>query len=148
MTTKQAVLLLCGVPGSGKTWVMRQLAHKFALVHNDDYIGYGHEHKASVVSLVADMDKPVLVDCPFGERPFRDCLESHGLEVYPFFIVEEPWVIQERYEAREGKPVSKATLTRAETILERAAEWNVPRGTSEEILAHLRELVITPATGS
>ena len=142
---KQAVLLLCGVPGSGKTWVMSQLGDKYAIVHNDDYIGYGHEHRASVVSLCADGDRPVLVDCPFGERPFREALENCGLEVYPFFIVEEPHVVAERYEAREGEPVSKATLTRAETIIERAAEWNVPRGTSQEILEHLRELVVTPA---
>lgn len=142
---KQPVLLLCGVPGSGKTWVLSQLGDKFAIVQNDDYIGHSKAHLSGAVALAANGMRPVLVDCPFGEREFRDALEAHGLEVYPFFIVESPAVVAERYRAREGKSAGKATLTRAVSIAERAAEWGAPAGTAEETLEHLRELVITRA---
>jgi uridine kinase len=140
----QAVILLCGVPASGKTWVMKRLKDKFTLVTNDDYIAHGKNYLADVVEHAARSDKPVVVDCPFGEREFKSVLESRGLEVYPFFIVETPDVVAQRYQVREGKPASKSTLTRAASIADRALEWNAPRGTSEEILAHLRELVVTP----
>lgn len=142
----QAVILLCGVPASGKTWVMKRLKDKFTLVQNDDYIAHGKNYLAEVVEQAARGTLPVVVDCPFGEREFKAALEFRGLEVYPFFIVEKPDVIAQRYQVREGKPASKATLTRAGTIGERADEWGVPRGTSEEILGHLRDLVVSPAS--
>ncbi len=140
---KQAVILLCGVPGSGKTWVMRQLPERFCTIHNDDYIGHAREHLAAVVDEAAKGSRPVVVDCPFAERGFRDALEALGLEVYPFFIVEPPEVVAQRYEAREGKPASAATLTRARTIADRAREWGAPMATADETLRHLLELVIT-----
>lgn len=141
----QAVILLCGVPASGKTWVMKRLKDKFKTVQNDDYISHGKSYLAEVVEQAARGTQPVIVDCPFGEREFKAALEAKGLEVYPFFIVETPLVIAQRYQVREGKPASKATLTRADSIGARAAEWDVPRGTSDEILEHLRELVVKPA---
>ncbi len=142
----QAVILLCGVPGSGKTWVLDRLHDdKFTIVRNDDYIGHAPGHLAGVVAVCAKGQKPVIVDCPFGERLVKDALEARGLEVYPFVIVEDPDVVAERYEAREGKPASKTTLARAYSISARADEWNAPRGTSSEILEHLLELRIKPA---
>ncbi len=141
----QAVILLCGVPASGKTWVMKRLKDKFALVQNDDYIAHGKNYLADVAAHAALGKLPVLLDCPFGERELKAQLELRGLEVYPFFIIEKPEVIAQRYQLREGKPASKATLTRAESIANRAQEWGVPRGTSDEILEHLRELVVKPA---
>lgn len=142
---KQAIILLCGVPGSGKTWVLQRLAKKFATVQNDEYIAHTRAHLAGVVAHVAAGDRPVLVDCPFGEREFKAMLEGHGLEVYPFFVVEPVDVVAQRYMTREGKPASQATLTRATTIADRAREWGAPAGTADEILEHLRELVVTPA---
>ncbi len=33
----QKIYLVCGVPGSGKTWVCKQLTDKFQYVAHDDY---------------------------------------------------------------------------------------------------------------
>ncbi len=143
----QAIILLCGVPASGKTWVMRQLAHKFELVEHDHFIGYATGHLAGFVAEKARGPRPVLIDCPFAERTFKESLEALGLEVYPFFIVEPPEVIAQRYAVREGKMASQATLSRAVSIASRAAEWGAPAGTSDETLEHLRELVIVPSAG-
>ncbi len=140
----QAVILLCGVPASGKTWVIKRLKDRFATVENDQYIAHGKNYLSDVVEHAARGKLPVIVDCPFGEREFKVALESRGLEVYPFFIVESPLVIAQRYQVREGKPASKNILTRADSIGARAEEWGVPHGTSDEILEHLRELVIRP----
>ncbi len=145
---KQAVILLCGVPGSGKTWVMKQLPARYQLVHHDDYIGHAQAHLAAAVNEAAKGPKPVVADCPFAERAFREALEAHGLEVYPFFVVEPPDVVAQRYMAREGKPAAKATLTRAVTIADRAREWAAPMGSADETLRHLLELVISPAPRS
>ncbi len=134
----QPVILLCGVPGSGKTWVMNQLPN-YECVHNDDYIGGSRSKMVRDVWEAARKDRTVIVDCPFAERELRQDLESMGLRVKPVFIVEEPDVVKERYEAREGKQVSKATLTRADTIVDRADEWMAIMGTSAEILHYLRE---------
>ncbi len=142
MSQYQAVVLLCGVPASGKTWVMKQLTGKYTPVQNDDYIAHNKAYLAEVVTHAALGKLPVLVDCPFGERELKGLLESRGLKVYPFFIVEPAEEVAQRYARREGKPASKSTLTRAATIADRANEWSAPQGTSAEILERLRELVV------
>lgn len=132
------VYLVCGVPGSGKSWVCEQLKDKFAYVRHDDWIG--GDYAAEVAKAARHSGKPVLADCPFAERELRQKISQKGIVVYPVFIVESPQVVQRRYEAREKKPVAKNTLTRAMSIGSRADEWNAPKGTSEEILKMFREL--------
>ncbi len=134
------VYLLCGVPGSGKTWVMKQLEDKFTCIHNDDYLGQYKSMQYRAINDAARKGKPVLADCPFAERPMRDELIHRGLEVVPIFIVEPPHVIQQRYEQREGKPVAQATMTRALSIKDRAVEWGAPFGSSFNVLKHLLEI--------
>ena len=80
----------------------------------------------------------VLTDCPFGERETKLQFTDMGLTVKPYFVIEEPDVVAARYEKREGKPASQATLTRATTIKKRADEWNAPQGTAAEVLAMLK----------
>lgn len=140
--------LLCGVPGSGKTWVANQLTDHFLYIAHDDYIGRiegGRKIPArDVVQAAVDYHdaqpngRVFLLDCPFGERILKEKLEAQGFDVRPVFIVELPAVIAERYHKREGKPISKNNLTRAVSIKERAEEWKAPFGTSSEILAFLR----------
>lgn len=134
----QKVTLLCGVPGSGKTWVMSHLGQLYEQIHNDDYIGSPRSTMTRAVWEAARKDRPVIIDCPFAERELREDLNSMGLQVTPVFIVEDAETVQERYEARENRPISKANLTRAETIVNRAREWGSVMGTSDEILKLLR----------
>lgn len=133
----QKVYLLCGVPGSGKSWVMEKLVHLFKLVMNDLHIQEPRHFLVSQVKQAAHGDKPVLVDCPFAEREFREQLIAAGLNVEPVFIVESPAVVAHRYKNREGKEASKNTLTRAVTIEDRAREWGAHYGTSSAVLQYL-----------
>ncbi len=132
----QPIYLVCGVPGSGKSWVCDQLTHKFHYVRHDDYIqgdytkGLAYEAKAS--------EKPVIGDCPFGERVLIKDLEDRGLSVTPVFIVEDGQVVRKRYEARDKKPIPPQHITRAINIRHRAEEWRCFYGTSSEVLEHLK----------
>lgn len=132
-----SVYLLAGVPGSGKSSVCEQLRDKFFYVSHDKC---GDFLSKVILDISKSQKKPILTDCPFAERKLKDELEAQGLDVIPVFIVEDPNVIARRYELREKKPASKATLTRASSILERAREWNAFHGTSDEVLNHLRSI--------
>lgn len=136
----QKVYLVCGVPGSGKTWVCSQLEDKFQYVRNDDHIG--GDYPKEVYRAARSSEKPILADCPFGERHVRKLMAELGLEVEPLFIVEKPALIKERYEARDLKPIPQQHITRAINMKARAEEWDAVFGTCQEILAHLREVAL------
>lgn len=84
--------------------------------------------------------KPVITESPFMERLLRQDLESLGIKVIPYFVIESPETVRRRYEARERKPLSKAVYTRARTIVDRAIEWQAPMGSSTQILEMLKAL--------
>ena len=130
------VFLICGVPGSGKTWICKQLTEKFTHVANDDHIG--GDYCKEIYRAARSSEKPVLADCPFAERLVRDDLIKRGLDVTPLFIVEAAQTVKKRYEARDGMPIPTNHLTRAMNIGKRADEWRAPKGTSQEILEYLR----------
>lgn len=138
------VYMVCGVPGSGKTWVCDQLTHKFNYVKHDDFIIKGpnslDKHKDVVASVIAHAtkDKPVLLDCPFAERELKQKIESVGFRVKPFFIVEPVAVVQARYWEREKRDLPQASVTRAVTIRTRAEEWQAPYGPAALILDYLQ----------
>ncbi len=131
------VYLVCGVPGAGKTWVATQLKDKFSYLPHD-------EHYKDFINAIAETarksDKPVITECPFAERITKEQLEKLGLKVHPVFVVEDPEVIKQRFRDREKKEASKASVTRAVSILERAREWRAPFGTSKQILDYLKHV--------
>jgi len=131
----QSVYLICGVPGSGKTWVCNQLTNKFNYIPHDDHL---KDHEFVISKEVFNSPKPIITESPFAERVCREKLESIGIKVIPYFVIEEPNIVKSRYEKRENKPVSQNVLTRAVTIKNRALEWNAPFGTSTEILNLLK----------
>jgi tRNA A37 N6-isopentenylltransferase MiaA len=135
--SKPVVYLICGVPGSGKTWVASQLAERFAYVPHDDHIG--GDLAAELAARARDGDGPFVTECPFGERELREQLEAEGFKVRPYFIVEPTEVVQARYKKRTGKELPKGAVTRTKTINKRVAEWNVPSGTAAEVLAMLKD---------
>ena len=134
----QEIYLVCGVPGSGKTWVCRQLAHKaYYIPHDLHYRDHAHALlKASRTSI-----KPIITEVPFAERVLRETLEKHGITVKPIFVIEDVQTIADRYEAREGKKIPKNNITRAKSIIDRAKEWNAFMGKSEEVLKHLDSIL-------
>lgn len=162
----QPVYLICGVSGSGKSWVCRQLTDKFMYVPHDrcwtheQSCGWvpGTEWKPEmkdakewrpgatnrqppiVIKTAMIANRPVITEAPFGERLLREDLERAGIKVIPYFVIEKPEVVKARYEKRENKPIPKAAHSRAASIIDRALEWKAPWGTSEQILTKLKEL--------
>lgn len=132
------IYLVCGVPGSGKTWVCEQLRGDFLYVSHDDYIG--EDYAKAVLTAAKTAHKPVLADCPFAERILRDRLEKGGFTVLPYFIVEDGQTVRRRYEARENKPIPSAHITRSISIKTRAEEWRAPFGKSHEVLQMLKKV--------
>lgn len=129
--------LLCGVSGSGKSYVCNRMAHKFTYVSHDLY-------KDTLIDAVVNAskrtEKALLVDCPFGETKLREDLTAQGFDVIPLFIIESPEIVSKRYFAREKKPITKSALTRASTIVNRADEWKALKGTSDQMLNILLSL--------
>lgn len=134
----QNIYLICGVPGSGKTWVCEKVKDRFHYVPNDEYINGNYAEALKTAARKAE--KPILADCPFGERLLRESLETSGIKVIPYFIVEAPHIVKTRYEARDKKPIPRAHLTRAISIVNRAVEWQAPMGNAESILLMLSEI--------
>lgn len=132
----QPIYLICGVPGSGKTWVCDQLENDFTYVAHDDHVN--KTYPMELFNYSRTSDKPILADCPFAERVLREELIARNLKVIPVFIVEDAQTVKARYEKREQRSIPKNFLTRAQTIGARAAEWKAFRGTSAEVLAHLK----------
>lgn len=131
------VYLVCGVPGSGKTWVCRQVCEKFAYVPHDLHI---NDHIEFVCTMAKQVKIPIITECPFAERVTKEKLEAGGCVVIPIFIVEKPEVVAERYLQREGKPLYQSGITRASSIGSRADEWGAFKGTAGEVLNYLKAI--------
>lgn len=133
----QPVYLICGVSGSGKSWICRQLTEKFEYIPHDEHFT---NHARVIIETALIAKRPVITESPFGERVLREQIEKRGIPVIPYFVIEAPEVVRIRYYARERKALPKAAETRATTIRNRAREWNAPAGKSAEVLEMLKEL--------
>jgi hypothetical protein len=130
--------LLCGVSGSGKTWVCKKLTNKYNYVPHD--LNFANIYQA--ISIAASKSSnPIITECPFGERIQREALEKLGFEVIPLFIVLDSDLAALRYFEREGKKIYKSAYKRATSIVNRALEWKAQFGSSKEIFDHLNNLI-------
>lgn len=129
------MVLLVGVPCSGKSWVTSQLTDKYVVVEHDDY----RDLKAYVAAIVAVSGerKPVLANTPFGVTDLLTSLQSQGLSVEPVFIIESENVLKARYSLREGKPIPQGHLTRQNTYKARAEAYTAFVATSQEVFTYL-----------
>lgn len=137
----KVVYLLVGCPGSGKSWVTDQLRGTFTVVEHDDYMDRSNEYPDAVVAAAWTSLSPVIANTPFGVSKLQETLEQNALKVIPVFIIEPDAVVTERYEAREGRPISKGHLTRQRTYFERALELGAFHGGSQEVLDYLSSQV-------
>lgn len=164
----QKIYLVCGVSGCGKSWASRQASHRFHYIPHDRcwvhpekepwnpantgaadiqddsrYLpGAKSNHVEVLIEAAKLAPKSILTECPFKERETRERLEAAGITVVPIFVIEAPYIVKERYEKREKKDCPKNVLTRAETIIDRAAEWDAFHGTSEQVLKHLLNVAL------
>jgi hypothetical protein len=133
------VVLVVGVPGSGKSWACRQAGDGYAYVPQDAVFRKGATAHLDTLDRTARRSKkPVLSEVPFGETRLRSELEARGIEVKTVFVVERPEVVASRYRQREGRDVAQGVLTRASKLRDKAHEWGAFAGTSDEVLEHLK----------
>lgn len=133
------VVLVVGVPGSGKSWACQQAGDDYTYVPQDDTYRKGPTaHLDTLDRTARQSKKPVLSEVPFGETRLRSQLEARGIEVKTVFVVERPEVVAKRYRQREGHDVAKGVLTRASQLKGKAREWGAFAGTSDEVLEHLK----------
>lgn len=133
---KSKVYLICGVSGSGKTWVCKQLQDKFTYIPHDEH----YKDQVEAVLKASSPDKSVITECPFAERVLKQQMEEKGLDIIPLFVIVPAERVAKQYFAREGKGVAKNVYTRASTILNRAIEWSSFHGTAEEVLKKLKDI--------
>lgn len=155
----KTIYLVVGVSGCGKSWILRQVADKFNYLAHDRCwehptlkpdmgpdpkwpAGAKSTHVREIVETAKISEKPIITEVPFAERQLREDLERQGLKVVPIFVIEDPDVVQKRYETREKKPIPKAALSRARTIIDRAKEWGAFYGTSDQVLKYLQDLKV------
>jgi gluconate kinase len=155
MTT---IILVCGVQGSGKSWVCRQLgwkyryiphdrcwSHPFASPREGDDVEWGppgskSTHLETLIAAARKRGHTILTEAPFGERALRDELTKAGAVVRLVFITEDAATLEKRYRQREGKKLPPGVISRAAGLKERAVAWGCYHGTSNEVLAHLKGL--------
>ena len=130
------IVLICGTPGSGKTWICNQLKDKYFYIPHDDYIG--KDYGWALIKKSRSIDKPILGEAPFQISELIRRLQNSGATVKPYFIIEDSETTKTRYEDREKKPIPQGHLTRIETLKKRAKEYRAPYGTSSEILEMLK----------
>ncbi len=130
--------MLVGAPGSGKTWVSKQLEKQYCLIANDTYIG--EDYVAAIKAIAPVTPKKVLIETPFSMSQLMEPLEDAGYMVEPIIIAESAAVHTARYEKRTGKPIPKGHLTRTKTYLDRARSMGYFYGTSEEVLKYLQTI--------
>lgn len=153
MIVNKTLWLVVGAPGSGKTYVCEKLKHKFHLIHHDGFI-YLKEPGAYVKEILKEAPKalkPVLIEAPFSVSQTREPLEAAGYRVVPVYIVEDEETHSQRYLEREKAAGRwseeklkhlKGHLTRTKTYLERAKTERCFHGTSDEVYAYLRDLIL------
>lgn len=129
---RQPVILICGVPGSGKTHVAKKLPkHHFKYVPHDDY---PRENYHKVLTLQSEISqKPVVGEAPFRVTELVEKLEDAGVPVEQYWIVEDEATTKKRYETREKKPIPKQHLKNRVRYDERT-KGSKTRGTSDEVL--------------
>lgn len=133
------VYLIIGTPGSGKTWVCKQLEDRFDYLAHDDFPD-DKSYVAAVKRLEDIADKPILIETPFSVSNVMGPLVDHGMAVTPVFIIETAEITMLRYAQREGKAIIKGHLTRIETYKKRAVELSAFSGTSQEVLEHMKKI--------
>lgn len=124
------IYLIVGVPGSGKTWVCKQLTAKFDYLPHDDFPN-PKAYIAAIKRLSSFATKPILIETPFSVSQYME-----SLNVIPVFIIETPEITKNRYETRDNKPIPQGHLSRINTYIERANELKAFKGTSQEVLDH------------
>lgn len=135
-----SIYLVCGVPGSGKTWVLNQInVLNVKVIHHDDYLDYSPEKYAMLLVEALKTHDKVVADCPLFISAIIATINDINISIKPIFIIEDAHTIKTRYEQREHRSIPKQHLSRIPTLVKRAQEYKAFMGTSEQVLNKLKE---------
>lgn len=130
----QTIHLLCGVPGSGKTWVATQLS-KFNWVPHDDHDVDKYHNE--IIREAKRSDKPILAEAPFRISTLIGQLKNAGFKVKTYYVTAPEKVVRDRYQKRSKKPFPKQHATNLRRY--DSKKWDV-RGTSTQIFDELKKV--------
>jgi deoxyadenosine/deoxycytidine kinase len=134
MLTKPIVYMLCGAPGAGKSWVVKQLIK--AITNKFIYISYDDNPKRLHISLLKkSLDKPVIYDPTFK---ISTIIKRHSniIEFRPVFIVESEETLKERMSLRGGT-WTDTILKRNNQMIKRHKKYGGFIGNSTEVFNYL-----------
>ncbi len=134
------IYLVCGVPGSGKTWV---LSHFKDTLHYDQHFNTPRKVYSDKIIKQQRLNpfKDVVADCPLGISEIVAYIRAEGQDIEPVFIINTPAIISQQYLKREGRPIPKQHLGRINTMITRAKQYGSYQGTSDAVLQYLKERV-------
>jgi hypothetical protein len=79
----------------------------------------------------------VLGELPWQISPTVDNLEKAGARVRPLIILEDPYVVADRYHNREGVEIPQRILDRIPRMYELATKYREFCGTAKEVSDYL-----------
>lgn len=129
---KQKVYLICGVSGSGKSWICEQLKDKFS------YISYDNNKKASHLDLIREADKPVLYDLSVNVSTFIN-RNKDEFDITPIFVMGDFLTVKSQLVSRGGK-VTKSLYRRWKIMKSRYNKYGTFIGSSNEVFKYLKAL--------
>lgn len=134
------IYLICGVPGSGKTWVLSQFKNT---VHYDQHFNTPRKIYSDKIIKMQRLNPfiDIVADCPLGISEIVSYIRAEGQDIEPVFIIAPPEVIATQYYRREGRPIPKQHLGRIATMVQRSKEYGSYCGTSDAVLQYLKERV-------
>lgn len=133
---KPILYLVCGLSGSGKTWICNQLLNNFEYLASDSSSKKNHLTKLLELS---KNGKPLLYDLSVSISTFIK-KNTETFDIQPVFIIETKDVILERLKQRgTGTNISDSRLI---AIDKRTIKYGVFSGTSDEVLAYLKSRIV------
>jgi group I intron endonuclease len=122
----KTVYLLCGVPGTGKSWIAEKVSH---LVKYVSYDKQGYVEPTATIEL---HDRPVHISTTI--KRWR----SKGINVVPLFVAGNIEKVKDQLLKRGGR-VTPNFDTRWKRVLRLSERYGVFTGSSDEVLAFLLE---------
>lgn len=127
---KNKVIILAGAPGSGKSWISKQLVgyEYYSMDMNKEYIGY---------ILASLHDKPIVIDPTAAVITYFNRLKLLGYEVELVVIIEPIQIVTDRLNKRKGT-MTDSVMRRIKRMktLSNIANFS---GTAEDVLYYLNK---------
>jgi group I intron endonuclease len=131
---KPIVYMVCGLSGSGKSWVCNQLSNMC------NYVSFDNTSKDKHIELLIEAGKAgktSLYDPTIGVSSFIKH-NSDKFDIRPTFIIELKNIISARLEARGGM-WREGMDNRLKSMDKRTIRYGVFHGTSQEVLDYLKK---------